>query len=287
MRFDFATILMLLVLISGAILAFDAMILSRRRRVASGGQIGKSRIPSGGAGLMAKIVDYARSFFPVFLIVLLLRSFLVEPFRIPSGSMLSTLEIGDFILVNKYTFGIRLPVFDKKIIDLGQPERGDVIVFRYPEDGVTPYIKRVVGLPGDHIDYRDDVLYINGDPMAQEFVDTYTYYTTYTSPAGFEQQITINAKRYLEHLNGVDHHILIQPLPMGMLQQKTAYPYVPFTVPEGHYFVMGDNRDNSRDSRYWGVVPEENLIGKAFFIWMNFQWGEWPDWARIGNSIQQ
>nr|VFK47230.1 MAG: signal peptidase I Serine peptidase. MEROPS family S26A [Candidatus Kentron sp. TC] len=271
MRFDFATILTLLVFISGAIWAFDAMILSRRRRAS----YDNDRAPAG--GVMAKIVEYARSFFPIFVIVLILRSFLVEPFRIPSGSMLPTLEIGDFILVNKFTFGIRLPVFDNKIIDLDQPERGDVIVFRYPEDGVTPYIKRVVGLPGDHIDYRNDTLYINGEPVAREFVDTYI-------ATGSNHRMN-GAKRYLEHLDGADHHILLQPDPIGVLGEP-FYPYAPFKVPERHYFVVGDNRDNSKDSRYWGAVSDENLIGKAFFTWMNFEWGEGANWARIGNSIR-
>nr|VFJ62309.1 MAG: signal peptidase I Serine peptidase. MEROPS family S26A [Candidatus Kentron sp. FW]VFJ68526.1 MAG: signal peptidase I Serine peptidase. MEROPS family S26A [Candidatus Kentron sp. FW] len=275
MRFDFATILLLLVLISGAIWAFDAMFLSRRRTPDTEGD---DKASPGGTGLMAKVVDYARSFFPVFLIVLVLRSFFVEPFRIPSGSMLPTLEIGDFILVNKYTFGVRLPVFDKKIIDLGQPERGDVVVFRFPEDGSTPYIKRVVGLPGDRIDYRNDALYINDKEVAREFIDTYM-------ATGSSKKMT-GAKRYLEHLEGVDHQILIQPVPMSMFHGKPYYPYAPFDVPEGHYFVMGDNRDNSRDSRYWGTVPDENLIGKAFLIWMNFEWGEGVDWGRIGNTIE-
>nr|VFK67745.1 MAG: signal peptidase I . Serine peptidase. MEROPS family S26A [Candidatus Kentron sp. UNK]VFK73077.1 MAG: signal peptidase I . Serine peptidase. MEROPS family S26A [Candidatus Kentron sp. UNK] len=270
MRFDFATILMLLVFISGAIWAFDAMILSRRR---AGDDYDQA--PSG--GVMAKIVEYARSFFPIFVIVLVLRSFLVEPFRIPSGSMLPTLEIGDFILVNKFTFGIRLPVFDKKIIELGRPERGDVIVFRYPVDGVTPYIKRVVGLPGDHIHYGNDTLYINGEPVARDLVDTYM-------ATGPNRRMN-GAKRYFEHLDDVDHHILIQPDPIGILGEP-IYPYASFKVPKGHYFVMGDNRDNSRDSRYWGAVPDENLIGKAFFIWMNFEWGGGVSWARIGNSIR-
>nr|VFK19539.1 MAG: signal peptidase I . Serine peptidase. MEROPS family S26A [Candidatus Kentron sp. LFY] len=278
MRFDFATILMLLVLVSGAILALDAMVLSRRRT--ADGHRADGEAPPSGTGPMAKVVDYARSFFPVFLIVLILRSFLVEPFRIPSGSMLPTLEIGDFILVNKYVFGIRLPVFDKKIIELGRPERGDVIVFRYPEDGVTPYIKRVVGLPGDHVDYRNDTLYINGDPVTHELVDTYT-------ATGSSRRMN-GAERRLEHLDNMDHHILIQqstPIPMVRLPGKSYYSYAPLKVPEGHYFVVGDNRDNSRDSRYWGTVPDENLIGKAFFIWMNFEWGENINWARIGNRI--
>nr|VFK79199.1 MAG: signal peptidase I . Serine peptidase. MEROPS family S26A [Candidatus Kentron sp. SD] len=281
MKFDFAAILLFLVLISGAIWAFDAMILSRRRATAAHvleNEASEDKAPPGGTGLMAKVVEYARSFFPVFLIVLVLRSFLVEPFRIPSGSMLPTLEVGDFILVNKYTFGIRLPVFNKKIIDLGEPKRGDVIVFRYPVDGSTPYIKRVVGLPGDRIDYRNDTLYINRKPVAREFVDTYK--------TGGPSRKMNGAERYFEHLAETDHHILIQPSSMDVFLGEPYYPHASFQVPEGHYFVMGDNRDNSRDSRYWGAVPDENLIGKAFFIWMNFEWGEGVDLTRIGNSIR-
>jgi len=277
MNFDFATILVLLVVISGAIWAVDAMILAPRRRFTS---VATEDGQAPNMGPMAKIADYARSFFPVFFIVLILRSFLVEPFRIPSGSMLPTLEIGDFILVNKYNYGIRLPILDKKIVDTGQPKRGDVIVFRFPEDRVTPYIKRVVGLPGDRIDYRNDTLFINGTPVSREFVETYT-------AVGSARKMT-GARRYLERLEEVDHHTLIRPIHLEMLGTN-MYPHVPTKVPNGHYFVMGDNRDNSRDSRFWGLVPDENLIGRAFLIWMNLDWGEgmsWPSWSRIGNPIQ-
>nr|VFJ67057.1 MAG: signal peptidase I Serine peptidase. MEROPS family S26A [Candidatus Kentron sp. DK]VFJ67201.1 MAG: signal peptidase I Serine peptidase. MEROPS family S26A [Candidatus Kentron sp. DK] len=271
MNLDFSTILLLLVLLSGAIWAFDATVLAPRRqhRRLVGGDIRLS--------LIEKIADYARSFFPVFLAVLLLRSFLVEPFRIPSGSMLPTLEIGDFILVNKYTYGIRLPVLDRKIIDIGKPERGDVIVFRYPEDGVTPYIKRVVGLPGDRIDYRNDTLYINGKRIAREFTDTYR-------GTGANQKMD-GAERYLEHLGNVDHNILIRPGQVDILGIR-IYPHVPIRIPEGQYFVMGDNRNNSKDSRFWGTVPDENLIGKAFLIWMNLDLEDGVDWSRVGNSIE-
>ncbi|MBT8420059.1 MAG: signal peptidase I, partial [Gammaproteobacteria bacterium] len=252
----------------GAIWVIDAMVMAPRRR---------SNNEPMSSGAMAKLADYARSFFPVFLAVLLLRSFLAEPFRIPSGSMLPTLEIGDFILVNKYTYGIRLPVLDKKIIDIGRPERGDVVVFRYPVDGATPYIKRVVGLPGDRVDYRNDNLYINGEPVAREFVDTYVAASSSRNMTG--------AGRHIEHLDGADHHILIRPNQTDMLGIG-MYPHVPMRIPEGHYFVMGDNRDNSRDSRFWGTVPDENLIGKAFFTWMNLEWGEGIGWSRIGNAIR-
>jgi len=202
------------------------------------------------------IVEYARSFFPIVLIVLLLRSLLVEPFRIPSGSMMPTLLIGDFILVNKYTYGIRLPVLNTKIVEMGEPERGDIVVFRFPKDPKVDYIKRVIGLPGDRIAYYNKQLYVNGEAIKQ---------TTIAEYQGVGQGNAMTGARLLsEDLKGVNHDILIregQPSVQGE-----------FTVPEGQYFVMGDNRDNSNDSRYWGTVPESHLVGKAFFIWMSWDW---------------
>jgi signal peptidase I len=202
------------------------------------------------------VVEYARSFFPVVLIVMLLRSFLVEPFRIPSGSMMPTLLIGDFILVNKYTYGIRLPVLNKKIVELGEPARGDIVVFRFPKDPTVDYIKRVVGLPGDRIGYYHKQLFVNGRPISQTPLGEYR---------GTGQGESMTGLTLLsETLDSVTHDILIregQPSPQGE-----------FTVPSGEYFVMGDNRDNSNDSRYWGTVPEANLVGRAFLIWMNFDW---------------
>lgn len=202
------------------------------------------------------VVEYARSFFPIVLIVLLLRSFLAEPFRIPSGSMMPTLLIGDFILVNKFTYGIRLPVINKKIIALNEPQRGDIVVFRYPKDPSVDYIKRVIGLPGDKIAYYKKQLYVNDAPANQIAMGRY-------QGLGQGQEMS-GAEHLLENLTGVEHSILIKP----------ELPTVEgvFVVPEGHYFVMGDNRDNSNDSRYWGPVPEENLVGKAFFIWMSWDW---------------
>ena len=259
---DFATIMTLLVVVSGGIWAWDAWFLAPRRRAEAGD--GAEPAPP------SKLVENARSFFPIFLAVLLLRSFLVEPFRIPSGSMMPTLEIGDFILVNKYLYGIRLPVLRAKIIDIDAPERGDIVVFRYPEEPSVPFIKRVVGLPGDKVAYYDKVLYINGEPMEREYQGVYT-----TTGAGREMT---GAEMYLEHLEGAEHRILI----------NEGSPSIPgqMVVPEGKYFVMGDNRDNSRDSRYWGTVPDENLIGKAFFIWMSWDWSRGGVvWSRLGNSI--
>ena len=202
------------------------------------------------------LVEYARSFFPIVLIVLLLRSFLVEPFRIPSGSMMPTLLIGDFILVNKFTYGLRLPVLNKKIVEFNEPERGDVVVFRYPRQPSVDYIKRVIGLPGDRVTYYDKQVYINGKRVKQVSLGRY-------QGVGQGESMT-GAERKVEELKGAEHSILVNNGVQGVEGV--------FIVPKGHYFVMGDNRDNSNDSRYWGTVPEDNLVGKAFFIWMNWDW---------------
>lgn len=202
------------------------------------------------------IVEYARSFFPIVLIVLLLRSFLAEPFRIPSGSMMPTLLVGDFILVNKFTYGIRLPVLNTKVLELNEPQRGDIVVFRFPKDPAVDYIKRVIGLPGDKIVYDNKKLYVNDKPVEQVSLGRYQGF-------GQGEEMT-GAEHLLENLTGVEHSILIRH---GAVSAEGVY-----VVPEGSYLVMGDNRDNSNDSRYWGTVPEENLVGKAFFIWMSWDW---------------
>lgn len=221
-------------------------------------------------------VEYGASFFPVILIVFGLRSFIVEPFKIPSGSMIPTLLVGDFILVNKWTYGIRLPVINKKIVDVNSPKRGDVMVFRYPADPSMDYIKRVVGLPGDRIEYIDKRLRINGEAVPIAPQDDYLHPDRlYYSP------------RFLEKLGAVEHSVLIERDVPPFVPQVLDYPRrenctyttagVRCTVPEGHYFVMGDNRDASSDSRVWGFVPDENIVGRAFFIWFNFN-----DMKRIG-----
>ncbi len=221
-------------------------------------------------------LEYTAGLFPVIAVVFLLRSFLFEPFRIPSGSMLPTLHIGDFILVNKFDYGIRLPVTNTKIIPVGSPERGDVVVFKYPMDTQVDYIKRVVGLPGDTVAYRDKVLYVNGVEQKQtgsrDFVDDST-------------MITLEERD--EQLGEVNHLIARDgrrpswvPL-QGILRKEKSCDYnergFVCTVPEGHYFMMGDNRDNSEDSRYWGFVPDEDLVGRAVLIWANF-----GDMSRVG-----
>ena len=228
------------------------------------------------AGRMPWYVEYAVSFFPVILFVFVLRSFVVEPFRIPSGSMLPTLQSGDLILVNKFTYGIRLPVVDKKVIDIGTPQRGDVIVFRYPVDPEIDYIKRVVGLPGDEVAYVDKKLYLNGQEVPRTRDGDY-----------YEPDRVSYIAQYQEKLGEVSHRILLDPQRAQQYSPIWSFPNqdnctyarngVRCTVPAGHYFAMGDNRDNSADSRYWGFVPDQNIVGKAFFIWMNFS-----DLGRIG-----
>ncbi|BBF23996.1 signal peptidase I [Sutterella megalosphaeroides] len=221
-------------------------------------------------------LEYTAGLFPVIAVVFLLRSFLFEPFRIPSGSMLPTLHIGDFILVNKFDYGIRLPVTNTKIIPVGSPERGDVVVFKYPMDTQVDYIKRVVGLPGDTVEYRDKVLYVNGVEQKQtgsrDFVDDSTMITLEERD---EQLGEVN------HLIARDGRRPSWVPPQGILRKEKSCDYnargFVCTVPEGHYFMMGDNRDNSEDSRYWGFVPDEDLVGRAVLIWANF-----GDMSRVG-----
>jgi len=213
-------------------------------------------------------IEYSGSFFPVIALVFFLRSFLYEPFKIPSSSMVPTLVVGDLILVNKFIYGIRLPIIDKKIIDISHPQRGDVMVFRFPEDPSLDYIKRVVGVPGDKVVYRNKRLIINGKEMQYKPLPDY-----------LDEERLSYSKQYLEDLTGVKHKILNNEGMPPYVQNPHDFPYrnncsydlEGFTcvVPAGHYFMMGDNRDNSLDSRYWGFVPDENIVGKAFFVWMN------------------
>jgi signal peptidase I len=214
-------------------------------------------------------LDWTAGLFPVIVVVFLLRSFLFEPFKIPSGSMIPTLEVGDLILVNKFHYGVRLPVINKQIIANHNPERGDVIVFRYPIDPRMDYIKRVIGVPGDEVSYLNRQLRINGQPIA-----------TQPLPDRYDDETHVYMKEYKEDLGTVKH--LIQQLPETRpfngphfdfpYRDHCRYSAEGFVckVPPGHFFAMGDNRDNSEDSRYWGFVPDQNIVGKAFYVWMNF-----------------
>jgi signal peptidase I len=274
MNFDFPALLVGATFFTGIAWALDAALLApgRRRKatalVESGASEGSDSVLT--ALKESTVVEYCKSFFPVILAVLLLRSFLVEPFRIPSGSMMPTLLVGDFILVNKFSYGIRLPVLDSKVVEIGEPERGDVMVFRYPKDPSVDYIKRVVGLPGDKIGYYNKVLYVNGEPAGQVPAGVYVGTGSGVSMSG--------ASERREQLGEVQHDILVMPRTPGLEGQ--------YIVGEDEYFVMGDNRDNSNDSRYWGTVPEANLVGKAFRIWMNWDAENGGvDWDRIGMKI--
>lgn len=271
---DFSLIMLLALAATGFIWGLDRAFLAPARRRAHA-RLRKAGAPEAELERVERepvAVEYARAFFPVILVVFLLRSFLVEPFRIPSGSMLPSLLIGDFILVNKYHYGIRLPVLNKKLVEIGSPKRGDVMVFRFPGDESVNYIKRVVGLPGDHIVYREKKLYINGAMAEQSALDSYAYSES-------EEQ-NIRAHRFVEKLNGVEHQIL--------LTDNADMMPLEFTVPDGQYFVMGDNRDRSNDSRFWGTVPEQNIVGRAFMIWFSWDFsnGGGVLWERIGNTIR-
>lgn len=286
---DFALILFTLTVFTGVIYAIDMLFL-RKQRLANAQRM-LADFDSRSASLIAASgeaayrtarerlqddlmrlplwLEYTGNLFPVICMVFVLRSFLVEPFKIPSASMVPTLQAGDLILVNKYNYGIRLPVLNIKVLEVGQPKRGDVMVFKYPVDPSIDYIKRVIGLPGDVVEYRDKVLSINGQPVP-----------TVALPDYFDPERVIYSKQYSHVLDGQSFRSVVE-------EDKPSYIFgsMPFpqrdqceyfsaglrcTVPEGHYFMMGDNRDNSSDSRIWGFVPDRNIVGRAFFIWMNF-----------------
>lgn len=271
MDINFPLVLVLAVFVSGLIWLLDLLLLAKKRKQALAAvdqqfsQLEISQVEEGSVYSLARekasqepiVVEYAKSFFPVLFVVLVLRSFLFEPFQIPSGSMIPTLEVGDFILVNKFTYGIRLPVTRTKVLDINKPERGDVMVFFPPHKPDTYYIKRVVGLPGDQVDYVNNQLSINGVQMQQTLVKA-------LPPAQPEYMWTT------ENLAGVEHQMRKSVIP-GPLSRKGSW-----VVPEGHYFMMGDNRDNSSDSRAWGPVPETSIVGKAFAVWMH-----WPSLTSI------
>lgn len=213
-------------------------------------------------------IEYSGSFFPVIALVFFLRSFLYEPFKIPSSSMVPTLQIGDLILVNKFTYGVRLPIINKKIIDVNKPQRGDVMVFKYPKNPSLDYIKRVIGVPGDKISYKNKRLTVNNQPASYRPLPDY-----------LDEDRLSYSSQFAESFAGRDHRILNDERMPSYVPNPDAFPqhelctYVTdgftCTVPAGHYFMMGDNRDNSQDSRYWGFVPDHYIVGKAFFVWLN------------------
>ena len=240
MNIDFSLVLVILVTICGVIWLIDHFLFAKARSKA-------------GATEEPIVVEYAKSFFPVLFLVLMLRSFVIEPFQIPSGSMIPTLEVGDFILVNKYHYGLRLPVVGTKIMENNSPQRGEVMVFIPPHDP-RYFIKRVVGLPGDRIDYENKILRINGEQLEVDIVDEVMIETA----VGMRSGILFN-----EQLGLVNHNAQI------VTSDSRGSSRTSWIVPPGHYFMMGDNRDNSADSRVWGPVPEENFVGKAIAVWMH------------------
>ena len=274
MNFDFSALLVFLTFSSGLIWLIDSLFFaSSRKATAPENTIGENNIEEDEEVdlKLPLIVEYSKSFFPIFLIVLLLRSFLFEPFKIPSASMMPTLLIGDFILVNKYDYGLRLPVLHNKFVDNKTPKRGDIVVFRYPDDPSIPFIKRVVGLPGDKLAYFNKTLYINDISVTQVLNGRYN-----AVGSGYLMDGMSLRK---EELGNIEHEILVDPT-RASIELET-------TVPEGHYFVLGDNRDNSKDSRVWGFVPDENLVGRAFMIWMNWDSKNGGvDFSRIGTIIK-
>ena len=261
---DFSLILFIALMITGVIWLLDTIFFSSKRNARLEGAGERARDPL--------LVEYAKAFFPVILIVFVLRSFIAEPFRIPSGSMLPTLNIGDFILVNKFSYGVRLPVVNQKVVTLSDPERGDIMVFRFPHDPKMHFVKRVIGLPGDKVEYRREKIYINGELMNQVADGDYDFKN------GVSRNISL--KKFIEELDTVKHNILIDP-------RRNNTKSMTFEVPAGQYFVMGDNRNYSNDSRYWGFVPDENVVGKAFFIWFSWDWsnGGGVNWSRIGTML--
>ncbi len=269
---NFAAVLLIFTVITGAIWLWDLL-----RNKKNSAEVTDTRTEHKAEPAWLEI---AKSFFPVIAIVFMVRSFLVEPFKIPSGSMIPTLLIGDFILVNKFTYGIRLPVVNKKVVDISEPQRGDVMVFRYPEDTSVDYIKRIVGIPGDKVMYKGKRLTVNGQVVPTEDAGNYVDTDALTSHP-----------MQIEDLGSHIHRTIQNPMvPSVSMGNVGDFPHrenctiaedgFTCTVPAGHYFMMGDNRDNSKDSRYWGFVPDENIVGKAFMIWWHL-----GKFSRIGQSI--
>ena len=272
-HFDFEVLLLSLTVVTGVIWLADWVLLARLR------QQSNSENPRA----EPVIIEYSRAFFPVLLIVLLIRSFWIEPFRIPSGSMMPTLLEGDFILVEKFAYGLRTPVWHFNITPGSLPERGDVIVFRYPRDESQDYIKRVIGLPGDHVSYYNRRLSINGKPLKTTTDGVYPGLGDANGmyQAGGCDRVGARCQVYFEEIGDLSYTVMTNPGRPSTGNGETV-------VPEGHYFVMGDNRDHSNDSRGWGFVPEENLVGKATRIWMHWDFrsdGTGFDISRIGNKI--
>ncbi len=274
-HFDFEFLLLILTVLTGVVWLADVLLFARMRQTQA---TAVKKIPK-----EPLAIEYSRAFFPVLAIVLVLRAFAYEPFRIPSGSMMPSLLVGDFILVNKYTYGLRMPVWHSRISYGERPKRGDVVVFRYPKDESQDYIKRVVGLPGDHISYYNRLLSVNGKAVKMNKDRDYQGLGDLNnmSNAGGCDRKGAGCQVYFETVEDTSYTVMTNPnMAMGVNGEVF--------VPNGHYFVMGDNRDHSNDSRLWGFVPEDNLVGKAVMIWMHWDWrkgGTGLDVSRVGQKI--
>lgn len=278
MASNFALILVLVTLVTGIIWALDKWrwAPARARKIAKAQHAHGNKVDEAALAKAAKVpgwIEQARSIFPVIAVVLVLRSFIYEPFQIPSGSMMPTLLVGDFILVEKFAYGLKEPVSNTTLIPTGQPERGDVVVFKYPEDTRIDYIKRVIGLPGDTVVYQDKQLFVKPACQKEPCADFAPVELSAAQNSAFSQ-MGVKLERFSESLTEQPHHILRNPmLPdrVSMYYRQSDTALNEWVVPDGHYFTMGDNRDNSTDSRFWGFVPEENLVGKAVAIWVSFE----------------
>lgn len=271
MSINFALWLFIATLASGIIYLIDKVFFEKRRYALSGIIVeGLSKKEKYKLVKPPIIADYARSLFGVFLVVFLLRSFVVEPFRIPSGSMLPTLKIGDFILVNKFAYGIKWPLGNSTMIRTAEPQRGDVVVTKFPVNPNVDFIKRVVGVPGDKVSYVNKVLTINGHVIEQNLV---------SKKIEPNNSLTMSSIEYKEYLKGSQHNILVMPW-------RDSTNFKGLIIPKGKYFVMGDNRDNSEDSRYWGFVDQKYLVGKAFLVWFSWDSQKYKiRWGHIGTII--
>jgi signal peptidase I len=278
----FAILLVVLTLVSGLIWLIDTLVFKPKRAK-------DAPLPY--------VTETARDIFPLIAVITIFRSFIYEPFQIPSGSMMPTLLVGDFILVEKFSYDVKDPVWRSTLVQTGKPEHGDIAVFKYPEDPTSDYIKRVIGLPGDKIIYKNKQLFIQRvcdksgnqpcptvEPLRQEFKNEGEFFLGPYPLKRFTEQNLTKSYDILQNA--------MLPEPIHNYYRQPGVATNEFVVPEGHYFVMGDNRDNSRDSRYWGFVPEQNLVGKAVFIWMSFEFSEdpnhWlPSWVPVGVRFER
>lgn len=280
MTFDFPTILVLITVFTGVVslvdIIYSALINKKVERQSNSGKNKTTK-------KKPVIIEYSRAFFPVLLIVLLIRSFIAQPYQVPTASLEPTIVPGDFILVTQYNYGLRLPAWNKKIINIGEPKTGEIALFYWPVNPAVTFVKRVIGVPGDRVSYINKVLYINGKEAKQKLIG---YTTDSNGPGGPSWKVAI----YEENLNGVKHKIYVCTKDAINCPNREAHNFYNLVIPKGKYFMMGDNRDNSDDCRDWGFVPEKSFIGKALYVWMNWDrsqtnWLKKIRWDRIGTKL--